>query len=104
MQENVAQSIIMLAQTDPYTGAEQLNALKAVCAGKLPASKPKAPPVLVDHKTACLILGRNIKPVTQPTVQRLLREGKIHLAPRSGKKKYYYRAELEDFVFGKSAS
>ena len=101
MQANVAQSIILLATNDPETSSEELSALREVCAGKIrrQESTHRLPPV-VPTEEAKKLIGRGGKPVSDFLLRKLLREGKIHRAPSTGRRIWYYRAELEKLVYG----
>lgn len=100
MQDSIAQSIIILATNDPETDHEQLEALKAVCSGII---KRKEPPALVTTLDAQVLLGRGLTPASVTMLYKLEREGKLHRAPRTGRKVYYYRSELEKLVYGETA-
>lgn len=101
MRKSTAQSIIMLATSDPETDAVQLEALKSVCAGKF---RPSRTPALLNTNDALDLLGRGVRRASLPLLYRLERDGKVHRAPRTGRRVYYYRDELERLVYGDSAS
>lgn len=93
MQQSVTDTIIMLARNDPETTAEQLDALKDVCAGRIQSHERVSP--LVTTEKAREILGG----ITCPTLRKLERDGKIHRVKRYTKRIFYLRSEVEKLAY-----
>lgn len=81
MTESIQMTIIQVAQADPETSAEQLAALRSVCAGKYPARR--APRRLVRAPEARRILG-GTKPIAPATLHRWIADGRIHAYGNKG--------------------
>ena len=75
MTESIQQTIIAVAQADPETSAEQLAALRRVCAGKIRQPRARR---MVRAPEARRILG-GTKDIAPSTLRKFAEQGKINV-------------------------
>lgn len=88
--EMIALGII---RNDETVSQEQLDRIRKAFRGEPQTEKP------ITTKEAMALLG-----ITNPTLRKLEREGKIHRLQRYTKKIYYSRAEIENLAYGTDAT
>ena len=87
--EMIALGII---KNDETVSQEQLDRIRKAFRGE-PQTEP------ITTKEAMALLG-----ITNPTLRKLEREGKIHRLQRYTKQIYYSRAEIENLAYGTDAT